>query len=106
MDITKENYNTFLKRKELIVNTENPEEATPAKAVLQQHIAKHFSKDVESIEILDIMPKKGMARSIARIYVWDEKKVADLSKPKEEKEEKKEEATPKAEAKAEKKEGS
>ncbi|MCX6816218.1 MAG: hypothetical protein NT120_05215, partial [Candidatus Aenigmarchaeota archaeon] len=92
----------FLKRKELIVNTENPEEATPAKAVLQQHIAKHFSKDVESIEILDIMPKKGMPRSIARIYVWDEKKVADLSK-KEEKEEKKEEATPKAEAKAEKK---
>ncbi len=85
--IRQEKYNPFLKRKELVIDIEGPEEATPSKAALQQLISKEISKDVESIEIIDIMPSHGMPRSVARVFVWDEKKVKDMSKKEEKSEE-------------------
>lgn len=90
-DIKNEKYNKFLKRKELLIDIENPEEATPSKAGLQQLLAKEAGKDVEHFEIVDIMPSHGLPRSSARVFVWDEKKAKDLSKKEEPKEEAKSE---------------
>jgi len=84
-DILQEKYNIFLKRKELLIDIDNTEEPTPSKAALQQLIAKQLNADVGHIEILDIMPKTGMPKAAARIFLWDEKRVEDLSKLKEEK---------------------
>ena len=90
-EITKEKYNPFLKRKELVVDIDNTKETTPSKAVIQHLLAKESGKDVEHIEILDIMPSHGLPRSTARVFVWDEKIAKDMAK-KEIKEEKTEEA--------------
>jgi ribosomal protein S24E len=83
--IAKEKYNQFLKRKELIVSIENPEEPTPAKDALQQLLAKEMNIEIEHIEILDIQPKRGIPMSTARIFVWDEKKIQKKEESKEEK---------------------
>jgi ribosomal protein S24E len=80
-DITSERYNPFLKRKELVISIENPAEPTPRKAALQQLIAKQTKRDVENVEVLDVFSGSGAPKSIARVHVWDEKKVPDLSKP-------------------------
>ncbi len=80
-EIIDEKHNQFMKRKELVITIENPEEATPQKAALQQLIAKEHNMDVESVDIRDIMQEYGVSRAKARVFIWDEKKVADLSKP-------------------------
>ena len=85
-EIVQNKYNPLLKRKELVVNIENPEEPTPAKAALQHLLAKETGKDVENIEILDIFSSHGMPKSVVRAFIWDEKRVRDLAK-KEEKQE-------------------
>ena len=82
-EIAKEKYNPFMKRKELVVGIENPEEPTPQKAALQQLLAKEMGKEVEHIEVYDIMPENGMPKAVARVFIWDEKKVKDLSKKEE-----------------------
>ncbi len=96
-EVVKEKYNQFLKRKELVIDIDNTAETTPSKASIQHLLAKEIGKDVEHIEILDIMPSHGMPRSTARVFVWDEKIAKDMAK-KEAKEEKTEEVEqPKAE---------
>lgn len=82
-EIVQDRYNPFLKRKELVIDIENPEEPTPSKAQLQHLLAKEVNKDVENIEILDIFSGHGIPRSKARVFVWDEKKVKDLAKKEE-----------------------
>lgn len=90
IEVKDERHNPFMKRKELTVEIENPEEATPSKASLQQLVAKQLSKDAEHVEIIDIMQGKGVSKAKARIDVWDEKKAKDLSKKETPAEEKKE----------------
>ncbi len=82
-EIAKEKYNPFMKRKELVVGIENPEEPTPQKAALQQLLAKEIGKEVEHIEVYDIMPENGMPKATAHVFIWDEKKAKDLSKKEE-----------------------
>jgi small subunit ribosomal protein S24e len=81
-EIKQQKNNPYLKRKELVVEIENPEESTPSKIAIQQAISKAVNKPVEHIEIIDIMQGKGVSKALARINVWDEKKMDDLSKPK------------------------
>lgn len=85
-EVLSEKSNPFLKRKEIVVEIENPEEATPSKAAVQQLLAKTLSKDAECVEIIDIFQGKGVSKAKARINLWDEKKVKDLSKKEEQKE--------------------
>ena len=91
-----EKENPLFKRKELSLEIEHEESKTPAKAELQKEMAKHLKKDVQQIEIKSIFSDCGTAKSKAKVFVWEEKKVPDLSKAV-----KKEEA-PKEEVKEEK----
>ncbi len=81
--VSEEKENVFLKRKELLVSIEHEKAATPNKAALQQLIAKQFSFRTESIEIKSIFSETGLSSSRAKIFVWSEKTVPDLSVSKE-----------------------
>lgn len=83
VEIKKEYYNKFLKRKELDVDIEHPEEATPSTAALQQIVSKQASTPAESTEIMEIITAMGAPVSKGLVFVWDDKKVKDLSKKEE-----------------------
>ncbi len=80
VEIKEERQNPFLKRSELKVDIDHSGESTPKKAELQQWIAKEKKKDVTSIEIVDIVSDTGKSVAKANVFLWDEKKVSDLSK--------------------------
>lgn len=80
VSIKKQKENPLFKRKELSLEIEHEENKTPSKAELQQYMAKEVKKDVENVEIKNIFSDCGMAKSKAKVFVWEEKKVQDLSK--------------------------
>ncbi len=75
-----EKENPFMKRKEFSFSIEHDASATPRKAELQQYLAKEMKKNPEQIEIKSIFSDIGVANSKARVFVWEENKVEDLSK--------------------------
>lgn len=81
MNITTQNelFNPFLKRKEYSLVVDHGSAPTPTKASLQSLLAQQFKKPVENVDVVSIISETGMTRSLARVFVWDEKKVADLS---------------------------
>jgi len=83
IEVKSENYNKFLKRKELRLDIVHPEESTPAMAVVQQYIAKEKSVPVEKTEIIEIISSRGSPTSKCLAFLWDEKIVKDLSKKEE-----------------------
>ena len=87
VDVKDEKYNKFLKRKELDLIIEHPEEATPSMAAIQQLLAKQINTEVEKTEIVEVHTAPGSTESKCLVYVWDEKTVKDLSKKEEVKEE-------------------
>ncbi len=82
-----EKENPILRRKEMQVKIIHPKSATPTKASLQSLLANELKKGVEHIDIRNVFSDHGRAESLAKIFVWEEKKVKDLSKKKEEKKE-------------------
>lgn len=86
-----ENYNKFLKRKELYLDIIHPEESTPAMAAVQQYIAKEKNAPAEKTEIKEIISARGSPTSKCIVFIWDDKTVKDLSKKEEPKDEAKEE---------------
>jgi small subunit ribosomal protein S24e len=94
LSVTNERDNPLLKRKELQIEIDHDASATPSKAAVQQLIAKEFNKAVENVDIRNIFSGSGISSSKANVFLWEEKKVEDLSKAvkkKETKEEAKEE---------------
>jgi ribosomal protein S24E len=82
MKTNKENekYNRFLKRKEINLLVEHPEEATPSMAALQQLVAKENGVGAEKVEVVEVKTPTGSTKSKCLIFIWDEKTVKDLSK--------------------------
>jgi ribosomal protein S24E len=78
--IENEKENPYMERKELAVKLEHDKEATPTKAALQKEISTLQKKDVENVEIVNIFSEHGIGASNAKVYIWNEKKVKDLSK--------------------------
>lgn len=108
LEILNENQNNVLRRKELQVAIDHENEPTPSKAALQELISKQLEHNKEKIDVRSIYSDKGRARSLSKIFVWEEpppKKMKEEKKveAKEEKTEKKKEES-KAEVKEEKKE--
>jgi ribosomal protein S24E len=79
LSLANEKENVFLKRKEFMFKIEHDKSATPSKASIQQLISKQFNHSVDSIDIVSIFSKNGSAQSNAKVFVWNEKKVPDLS---------------------------
>ncbi len=82
--------NPHLKRRELEIIIDHESEATPTKAAVQQLTARQMGHKTESTDVRGIYTESGSAKSRAKVFVWSEKKVQDLSKPKEAAEKKKE----------------
>ncbi len=93
-EILSEKQNIFLRRKELQVAIEHENEPTPSKAALQELIVRQLNEVSEKIDVRSVYSDKGQARSLAKIFIWEEP-----PKKKEKKQEKKEET--KTETKAE-----
>jgi len=82
-----EKENPFLNRKELEYIIEHASEKTPSKAALQQFLAKELGVDIEKVDIRKIFTLPGFQKSKCIAFIWNDKKVPDLSKPAEKKEE-------------------
>jgi len=80
LEVTKEKLNPLLKRKEVEAAVEHPEEATPSAAALQQLFAKQLNAEVERVDVKHVFSGRGIPKAKAVIFVWDEKRVEDLSK--------------------------
>ena len=90
IEIKIEKNNPFMKRKELIIEIDHEGGATPTKASVQKEIAKMKNVKPEHIDIRKIFSKRGIAKSEAKVFIWEEPKVKDLSKEAEKKEQKEE----------------
>jgi len=82
----------------MLVEIDHSSSPTPSKAALQQLIAKELKETAEKVDVRSIYSGQGLAKANAKIFVWHDKKVKDLSKKEEPKEEPKKEA-PKEEKK-------
>lgn len=80
VNIANEKDNPLLKRKELSLEIEHDGSSTPSCAALQQLLSKQINKDIEHIDIRKIFSGRGITKSFAKVFVWEEKKAADLSK--------------------------
>ena len=80
LEISSEKHNRFMKRKEIVIAIEHPEEATPSTASVQQAVAKETGAQTEKTEVMEIFSDMGAATSKGLVFVWDEKIVKDLSK--------------------------
>ncbi len=83
IEVKNENYNKFLKRKEVEVAIEHPEEATPSTVAVQQLFAKQANADIECTEIKEIITGLGTPSSKCLVFVWDEKKAVKKEKSRE-----------------------
>ena len=73
-----------MKRKELDLLIDHTGMATPPVAAFQQLLAKELKTAPEKIEVKNIFSLFGAAKANSKVYIWDENKVEDLNKPKEE----------------------
>ncbi len=80
IEVKEEKQNRFLKRKELEVIIEHPEEATPSMVSVQQLLAKQLGSAADKTEIKEVHTAPGSTKSKCLVFVWDEKTVKDLSK--------------------------
>lgn len=79
IDIKEEKENPFMKRKEIWLNIDHSTAATPTKAALQQLVSKQFSHELTKTDVRQIFTETGMAKSRAKVFIWTEKEVPDLS---------------------------
>ena len=99
IEIITERENPFMERIELMVKIDHVGTATPRKAEVQKVVSELKSVEPERVDVRKIFSKKGIGKSEAKIFIWKEPKVKDLSK--EEVKEKKEETDKKTESKEE-----
>lgn len=85
VSIVSDSRNPFMKRKEVVAVLEHESEPTPAKAALQQYLAKELSTDAEKIEVKSIFTETGIPRSHAKAFAWEEKSRKSAAGGKEEK---------------------
>jgi len=76
-----EKENPYMKRKELVVAVDHSGAATPSNAAVQQMLAQEQGVEPEQVDIKGIYTLVGRQSSRAIIFVWQEKKVANLAKP-------------------------
>ena len=98
LSVINEKDNPLFKRKELQIEIDHDASATPSKAEVQLLMSKELKKSVENVDIRSIFSDSGISSSKAKVFLWEEKKVPDLSKVVKEKKPK-EEAKPKEEGK-------
>ncbi|MBI5332720.1 MAG: hypothetical protein HZB65_04050 [Candidatus Aenigmarchaeota archaeon] len=82
--IVNEKDNPHMKRKQLVLAVDHVGGATPSMTGLQTVLSNEFSIEPERIEIKSIYSLKGLSQSKASVFIWEENKVENLSKPKEE----------------------
>ncbi len=99
VEIITERENPFMDRIELMIEIDHTGAATPRKAEVQKAVSELKSVEPERVDVRKIFSKKGIGKSEAKIFIWKEPKVKDLSK--EEVEKKKEETGEKTESKEE-----
>lgn len=95
-EVLSEKKNAFLRRKELQVAIAHESEPTPAKAGLQEVLAKQLGESAEKIDVRNIYSDHGRSRSLSRVFIWEEppkkvEKKKDQKAPEEKTEAKKEE---------------
>ncbi len=87
IEIKTEKENPFMKRVELIVEIDHEGGSTPTKASIQKEIFTMKKVSPEHVDVRNVFSKRGIAKSEAKIFVWNEPKVKDLSKEAEKKSE-------------------
>ena len=81
--IVNEAINPYMKRKELVLSVDHFGGATPSIAGVQKLISDELGVQPEQVDIKNIFSYRGKAASKVKVFIWEEPKVADLSKPKE-----------------------
>jgi small subunit ribosomal protein S24e len=71
--IQEEKYNPFLKRRELKILVKHENEATPSKETIKNFLKGKFKVDDSQIKIDFILSKIGLAESLIKAKIYDEK---------------------------------
>jgi len=80
LKIIGEKRNPYLNRNELNIEITHEAMPTPSKASVQLFLSKELGREIERIDIRGIYSNYGTGVSKANVFVWDEKKISDLSK--------------------------
>ena len=96
--VLSEQENKFFNRKELKIELNHPNAATPAKAALLKELAAKYSAPEENIIIGYIFTKKGSFISLAEVKIYKEKPKIKQKKTEEKKGKPKEEVKSEAQA--------
>jgi len=80
MNIIEEKTNPMLKRKELKIDVDFDNGATPSKGDMQEAVAKNQGVGAEKVEVINVFSSFGKPSGLAKVYVWDEKNVDILKK--------------------------
>jgi small subunit ribosomal protein S24e len=73
ISIQEEKYNPFLKRRELKILVKHENEATPSKETIKNFLKGKFKVDDSQIKIDFILSKIGLAESLIKAKIYDEK---------------------------------
>ena len=68
-----------MKRKEVILTVDHNASPTPTRAALQQVLSKELGINPQHIDIRNIYSHIGRQASRAKVFVWEQPKVLDLS---------------------------
>jgi len=71
LQVKSERNNPFLRRKEIDLIVDHEGQATPSRELVREEVAKVLNVGKEYVEVKRIMSVKGVAKSVARIYVHE-----------------------------------
>jgi ribosomal protein S24E len=80
-----ERENPHMKRKEVQIEIEHEAEATPKRDALHALISKQFGFESDKTDIRGIFSSSGAPKSLAKVFVWQEKQPEQKKKEKKEK---------------------
>ncbi len=74
IELKTERHNPHMKRKELQIAVDHENEPTPTKAAVQQLAVKQLGHNADNTEVRSIHTEGGIGKSVAKVFVWSEKK--------------------------------
>jgi len=80
--VKEDNYNSLLKRKEVLIEVDHEKAGTPSRIELKKAVASKYGTKPENVYVIDVETKTGTQSAICELQVYDDPKVATSVVPK------------------------
>jgi ribosomal protein S24E len=80
--VRQDEYNSLLKRKEVLIEVDHEESGTPSRIELKKAVAAKYGTKPENVYVVDVETKTGTQNAICELQVYDDPKIAASIVPK------------------------